>query len=69
MRKTIIEVWADLVGCVYTREAAKFAVNDWHNNSLYIANNSENKANINFANIDLAEFGVHTKTLLANSIR
>lgn len=31
--------------------------------------NSNDKANINFANVDLVEFGVHTKTLLANNIQ
>lgn len=69
MRKTRIKVKADLVAHADACKAAKLAVDDWCDNSPNIANDNEDKANGDSANIDLAEFGVHTETLLANSVK
>lgn len=58
MRKTIIEVRANLIGFANTYEATKLTVDNWHNNLFDIADNNKDKTNIDFANIGLAEFGV-----------
>lgn len=69
IRKTIIEVRANLIGFANTYEVAKLTVDNWHNNLFDIADNNKDKTNIDFANIGLAEFSVQTKILLADSIR
>lgn len=52
-----------------TREVAKLTTDDWHNNSLDIVDNSKNEANVDSANIDLAQFGVHIEILLADNVK
>lgn len=69
IRKTRIEIKANLVTYADACKAVKIAVDNWYNNLLDIANNSEDKTDVDFANIDLAQFGIHTKILLADSVR
>lgn len=69
MRKTRIEVRADLFAPADIREAVKLLANDWRDNSLNIADGRKDKADVDSTNIDLAEFGIHTEILLANSVK
>lgn len=48
---------------------AKLAANYWHNKIFDIAGNIYNKVKINFTNIDLPEFNIYVKILLAKNIR
>lgn len=67
MRKTRIEVKADTVVRADACEARRLAANNWRDMTIDIAD-SNDKANNNSTNMDLVEFGVHIKTLLADSI-
>lgn len=69
MRKLRIEVRADIVARADAREAAKLAADDWRHETVDIVDDSNDKADVDSANIDLAEFGVHTETSLADSVR
>ena len=69
MRKTRIEVKTDLVADINAHEIGKLAADDWHDNSLDIADGNKDKVDVNSANIDLAELGVYTEVLLIDSIR
>lgn len=68
MRKTRIEVRADIVARANAREVARLAADDWPDVTIDMAD-SDDEANIDSANVDLVGFGVHTKTLLVNSVR
>lgn len=62
-----MKVKADIVAHIDIFEVTRLAANDWHDVTIDMAN-SNNEANINFANINLIEFGVYSKTLLVDSI-
>ena len=68
MRKTRIKVSANIVRQADTHKAARLVADDCHDVTIIITD-SNNEANIDFANVDLIEFGVYTKTLLADSIQ
>ena len=68
MRKTKIEVRADIAARADARKAAWLAVDNWGDKTTDLAD-SNGEAKINSANIELVEFGVQTKTSLANSVR
>lgn len=68
MRKTRIEVRADIVAHADTCEGARLTTDDWQDETIDMAD-SNNEADINCANVDLVKFGVYNKTLLANNIR
>lgn len=67
MRKTKKKIRADIVAYADAREATRLAANDKCNAIINMAENNY-KADIDSTNIDLIEFRVHTKTLLADSI-
>ena len=67
MRKTRIEVWANIAAYVVAREAARLAVDDWCDKITDIAD-SDGEAEIDPTNVGLAKFGVQTETSLADSI-
>ncbi len=68
MWKTRIEVRADIAARTDTREAARLAVDDWRDETTDMAD-SDREAEINPTNVGLAEFGVQTKTSLADNVR
>lgn len=53
MKKTRMEVKANLIARADACEAATFAADDWHDNILNKADNSKDETNVDFANIDL----------------
>ncbi len=67
MRKTRIEVKTAITACANTHEAAQLAINNWRNKNINMAN-SNKKVGIDPINVELAEFSVHIKTSLADSI-
>lgn len=69
IRKNRIEVRANLVARTDAHEAASLATDDWHDAIVDIIGNSNNKSDNDYTNIDLAEFKINTKILLADSIR
>ncbi len=68
MRKTRIEVRADIAARADAREAARLAVDDWCDETTDMVD-SDREAEIDPTNMGLAEFGVQTKTFLADSVR
>ncbi len=68
MRKTRIKVRADIAARADAREAARFAVNNWRDETTNMAD-SDGKAEMDPTNVELAEFGVQIETSLADSIR
>lgn len=44
-------------------------INNWHDKTVNVVDNSNNKVNTNFANINLIKFGLYTKILLPNNVR
>ncbi len=68
MRKTWVEVKANITACIDAHEVTWLAVDDWHNKATDMTN-SDGKAEIDPTNMELAEFSIHTKMSLANSIR
>lgn len=67
MRKTRIEVKTNIILHIDAQKIARVATNNLRNMIIDITD-SNNKANINFANIDLIKFRIYTKILLANSV-
>ncbi len=67
MRKTRIEVRADIATRTNTRKVARLAVDNWCNETTDMAT-SDVEAEINPTNVGLAEFGVQTETSLADSV-
>lgn len=68
MRKTRIKVKANIIVHGDACEVARFTVDDQHNKTIDITD-SNNEINTDSTNVNLVEFGVYTKTLLANSIQ
>ncbi len=68
MRKTRIEVRADIAACAHACEAARLAVDDWRDKTIDMVD-SDGEAKIDPINVGLAEFGVQTETSLADSVR
>ncbi len=68
MRKTRIEVRADIATRSDAREVARLVVDDWRNKTTDIAD-SDVEAKIDHTNVGLTEFGVQTKMSLTDSIR
>ncbi len=67
IRKTRIEIWANIAARADTLKAARLAHDIWRDETTYMAN-SNAKAEIDPINVELAEFGVCTKTSLADII-
>ena len=67
MRKTRIKVRSNIAIHADARKVAQFAVDDWHDETTDIAN-SDGEAEIDPTNVGLAEFGVQTKTFLADNV-
>lgn len=67
MRKTRIEIRADIIAQGNACKTASLAADDWRNLTIDMAD-SNNEANIDFANMDLVDIEVHIKTLLADSV-
>lgn len=67
MRKTRIEVKANIITYADACEVVRLVANDWHTMTINMANKNDETI-INFVNVNLVEFKVHIKTLLANSI-
>ncbi len=63
MRKTRIEIRANIATHADTHEAARFGVNDWRKMTNDMAD-SDGEAEINPTNVKLAKFGIYTKTSL-----
>ena len=61
IRKTRIEVRADIAAYADARKAAQLAVDNWGNETTDMADNNR-KAKINSANVELVKFGIQTKT-------
>lgn len=55
--------------CIDIYKTAKFAADNWYNKIINIPGNNNEKTDLNFAKIDLAEFGIHIKIFLANNIK
>ncbi len=68
MRKTRIEVRADLAARADTREVARLEVEDGCDNLSDVADN-DGEAEIESPNVGLVEFGIQTQTSLADSVR
>ncbi len=68
MRKTRIEVRANIAAHADACKAAQLAVDNWRNETTDMTN-SDGEAEIDPTNVGLAEFGVQTKTSLADSVR
>ncbi len=68
MRKTRIEVRADIAARADAREPARLAVDDWRDETTDMADN-DGEAEIDPTNVGLAEFDVQTETSLADSVR
>ena len=68
IRKTSIKVRANIAIHADARKAARLIVNNWCNMIIDITNSNDETA-INFTNVDLVEFRVITKTLLADNIQ
>ncbi len=68
MRKTRIEVKADITACADVYKAARLAADNWRDETTNMAN-SDGEAEIDPTNVGLVEFGVQTKTSLADSVR
>lgn len=67
MWKTRVKIRADIAACVDTRKVTRIVVDNWRNETTNM-DNSDGDTDINFTNVELAEFGVYTKISLANSI-
>lgn len=68
MRKTRIQVQANIVARADVRKAAKLAADDWNDEPNNMVDNDD-KADIDSANVDPVEFGVHNNILLVDSVR
>lgn len=68
MRKTRIEVRDNIAARADAREAARLAVDDWRDKTTDMAD-SNGEAEIDSTNVESVEFGVQTKTSLADSVR
>ena len=69
IRKKKKKIKINLDARTNNHEAAKLAVNNWHDTGINITSNSNNDTNNNYANLDLAKFGVHTKILLVENVK
>ncbi len=67
MRKTRIEVRADLAAHADACEAARLEVEDGCNNLSDVADN-DGEAEIDFPNVGLVEFGIQTQTSLVDNV-
>lgn len=67
MRKTMIEVRANIVARPNPREPARLTTDDWYDVTIDMAD-SNDEADIDSANVDIVKFGAYTKTSLANSV-
>lgn len=68
MRKTRIEVKTNIILHIDAQKIARVATNNLRNMIIDITD-SNNKANIDFANINLIKFRIYIKILLANSVQ
>lgn len=68
MRKSRIEVYTNAVARSGTWELARLAANNWHNQGSQLFDNDINTDN-KLALVNLAEFGLYSKTLLVDIIR
>lgn len=69
LRKSRIEIKVNLIAHANTCETAKLMADNWYNKTINIMNNSNDKSNNDYANIDLTKFGIYTKIFLTNGIR
>ena len=69
IRKSRIEIKASLVVNANAREAAMLTANNWYDTTVDIIRDSNNESDNDYAKIDLLEYEIYTKTLLADSIR
>ncbi len=67
IRKTRIEVRADIAARADAYEAAQLVGEDWYDKTTDMAD-SNGEAEIDPTNVELAEFSVYTKTSFADSI-
>lgn len=67
MRKTRIKVRAVIATCIDIRKAAQITVDNWYNKTTDMAD-SNGEAEIDPTNVELTDFGIHTKMSLANYI-
>ena len=67
MRKTRIEVKANIAARADACKTAQLVVDNWRNKTTDMTD-SNGKAEINSTNVELAKYGVYTKTFLAESI-
>lgn len=67
MRKTKIEIKTNIAVYANAYKATQLAANNWCNKTTSMAD-SNREAEIDFTNIELAEFGVHTVMSLADSV-
>lgn len=68
MKKTRIEVKANIIAQADAWEATRLIADDYCNVTINMADNND-EANIDSVNVDLLEFGVQTKNLLAVSVQ
>lgn len=69
IRKSRIEIKADLIAHTNACKVARLVTNDWHNTTVDITNNRNDESNDNGTNINLAKFEIYTKILLIDSVR
>ncbi len=67
IRKTKIEVRANIGAHADARQVARLVVDSWGNETTDMAN-SNGEAEINSINVELAKFGIQTKMSLADSV-
>ena len=67
MQKTKIEVKANIATHADARKTAELTVDNWCDKTIDMAD-SNREAEIDPTNVELAKYGVYTKTFLANSI-
>ena len=67
--KSRIKVKIKLIVCADAQKAARLTANNCRYATADIIGNNNDKSNNNYINVDLAKFGINTKTLLADNIR
>lgn len=67
MRKTKIEIRANIITCADAYKTAQLAINNWYDMTTNMTD-SNGKAEIDLTNVKLAEFDILTKKLLVDSV-
>lgn len=68
IKKTKIKVTVNIVAHINFCKATRFAVDNWYDMTINIGDNND-ETNIDFTNVNLVEFRVHTKTLLVDNVQ